>query len=108
MADSDNPVIDCTQMQLAFVAWQLAKSDFCLDHASLTPTDEFKSWWDSSLGSLGGLSLRDLCLRAFLAACPTGALNLGAIQHFRAWWQSIVDAPPQVVGLPPMRRAEDP
>lgn len=92
--NDDNPMIFCTPMQLAFNAWQLAKTSFHLDQADLAPTDEFMAWWDATLESMRGESFREVCWQAFLAAKPPVEPNHGALNHFNAWWQTIVDAQP--------------
>lgn len=85
------PIITCTQMQLAFNAWQLAKSAFHLDQASLDPTPEFRAWWDAGHAFA---SLRDCCWAAFVAARPPVEPIHGAQHHFDAWWQEILDTQP--------------
>jgi len=106
MSDTDNPIITCTQMQLAFVAWQVRRADYDVDKAVLDPSgpswDAFQTWW--SRNEIAGWpvsnSLRGLCAAAWVAAKPIEETPGDDLQHFNAWWQTIVDGQPKIGGVP--------
>jgi hypothetical protein len=103
-----DPVISCTVMQLAFVAWQRRRNptarednlDLDLDPGSSSGL-EFAAWWDThKLVSLnppvGGFrSIREACWEAWLAAPIAPTRDDSGL--FEAWWQhDVVEAQPIV------------
>lgn len=80
----ENPVITCTQLQLAFAAWMrgLGSDDLSQDGVEW---ELFNMWWDENHNSFS--SLMDACEKAWHAAQDDLFCN---------WWQSIVDSQPKV------------
>lgn len=88
--DDDNPIITCTVMQLAFVAWQKRHhSD------DITPSgwgwNGFRAWWDER-AEAGFASIREACWKAWAAAVP----RHGDGERFEAWWATVLAARPEV------------
>jgi hypothetical protein len=89
--DDENPVITCTVLQLAFVAWQkrLGSDDLAETGASW---ERFIEWWDAALAAPGFASIREACRKAWVAASP----RHGEHEQFDAWWKTILDARPVI------------
>ena len=103
---TDNPIITCTQMQLAFVAWQMKRTangnpvdeqTLDLDNDSDSEsTTEFREWWSKN-GPFS--SLRETCSQAWRAARDinvSGQFARVDAERFTTWWQTVLDAQPVV------------
>ena len=100
---SDNPIIDCTVMQLAWNAWQIAQGH--LDAQLSTPQQpvaklddpaekaRFDTWWEFALTANFG-SIRATCLNAWVEAI--GRVAQRTDPDFDAWWKIIVDGQPVI------------
>ena len=102
--DTENPIITCTQMQLAFVAWQIKRRgvhDFDTTTLDLDigggseSSLAFLAWWRRP-NALAATSLRDLCWQAWRDAQRLNEPNHGDLHHFERWWQTVIDAQPVV------------
>lgn len=104
---NDNPIINCTVKQLAFVAWQSAVAYPNMDTMTMDLNFEgsagvdFTAWWNEQRGSG---SIRDLCWGAYVGgwnkAGHGSQPHHGTLNHFNDWWQTILAAQPVVSSAP--------
>ncbi len=95
-----DPVIFCTQFQLAFYFWQRARNpdasavDIDLDLDAPTPnTAAFRAWWQvtTQVGFFDS-TLHDLMFAAWSEGSTDRAL-------FETWWKSIVLDGQPIIGV---------
>ena len=89
----ENPIITCTEHQLAWCAWQTAQGiplERQQDHDDGDNRKIFNAWWERGVAGLNGQALVLTCLDAWMrgAAVSTAAANTPS--SFLAWWTPIV------------------
>jgi len=104
----DNPIISCTDKQLAWNAWQIAQGhlDGKLSRTGRPVADldgapgekaRFDTWWEWALTANFG-SLRAICLKAWIDSRESSRTSRSN-PDFDTWWQTIVDAQPVTAAI---------
>lgn len=84
----ENPIIMCTDHQLAWSAWQTAQGvppEFQQDDSTSENRQLFDLWWPSRAGP----SLVLLCLNAWIHGVAASAPKVPGVT-FLQWWMTIV------------------
>ncbi len=103
MSDANNPIIMCTEKQLAWATWQLSRGKVEWSLGEWAPiledtadeTARFEAWWTWAMAGIVPIgspnplgSMRELMESAWNKAREH--------RSFGNWWQTIVDSQPTI------------